>query len=133
MIRLYKKYREIINYLFFGVLTTLISVGSYYVLGLLWDLTNNILFILANVTSWILAVIFAYITNKKYVFQSDSKKIFEFFKFVFSRVFTLLMEVVGMYLLVKVIKIDNMIAKIMMQFLVIVSNYIISKVLVFKR
>lgn len=133
MIKLYKKYEEVINYLIFGVLTTLISVISYYVFDLIFDLGNNILFILANVLSWTLAVIFAFITNKKYVFKSNGNKLLEFYKFILSRIFTLLVEVIGMYLLVKVIKIDNMLAKLMMQIIVIVSNYVISKILVFKR
>lgn len=133
MIKLYRKYEEIVNYLIFGGLTTFVSIGSYYIWGLVFNLRNDFLFVIANVLSWILAVTFAYITNKKYVFKSDSRKIIEFCKFVCSRILTLLMEVLGMYLLVKVIKIDNMIAKVLMQLVVIVTNYVISKVLVFKR
>lgn len=133
MIKLYKKYREIINYLIFGVLTTIISIVSYYILGLILNLENNIIFILVNILSWLIAVTFAYITNKIYVFKSSGKHFLEFIKFIISRILTLLIEVLGMYILVKVLYFDNMISKIFMQIIVIVLNYIFSKIMVFKK
>ena len=59
VINLYKKYQEIINYLIVGVLTTVVSIVTYFLFSLILDIENNILFILANVLSWICAVIFA--------------------------------------------------------------------------
>ena len=84
MFKLYRKYQEFINYLIFGVLTTLVSIISYYILSLIFNLENNILFLLANILSWFLAVTFAYITNNRYVFKSDNNKIVEFIKFIIS-------------------------------------------------
>ena len=72
VINLYKKYQEIINYLIVGVLTTVVSIVTYFLFSLILDIENNILFILANVLSWICAVIFAYITNKKFVFNTTT-------------------------------------------------------------
>lgn len=131
MNRLYKKYCEVINYLIFGILTTFISIVSYYLLGLVLNLENNIIFIFTNIISWLIAVTFAYITNKKYVFKSNGNFLLEFIKFILSRIITLLIEVLGMYLLVKILNLNNMISKIFMQGLVIVLNYIFSKMMVF--
>jgi len=133
MIKFYRNNQEIINYLIFGILTTLVSIVSYYIFDLIFDLKNDVLFILANILSWILAVSFAFITNKKYVFKKQGKKISEFILFVFSRILTLLLEIIGMYLMVKVFYINNIISKIIMQIIVIVANYFISKLVVFKR
>ena len=132
MKNLIKKYEEIIKYLIFGVLTTLVSIGSYYILSLFFYLENDILFVLANILSWMLAVLFAYITNKKYVFKSSNSKIKEFLKFIASRIITVLIEVLGMYILVKILGSNNMFSKVIMQLVVIILNYVISKFIVFK-
>ena len=132
MKNLIKKYEEIIKYLIFGVLTTLVSIGSYYILSLFFNLENDILFVLANILSWMLAVLFAYITNKKYVFKSSNSKIKEFLKFIASRIITVLIEVLGMYILVKILGSNNMFSKAIMQLVVIILNYVISKFIVFK-
>lgn len=134
---LYKKYQEIINYLIVGVLTTVVSIVTYFLFSLILDIENNILFILANVLSWICAVIFAYITNKKFVFNTTTsnkkEEIKVFSMFVSSRITTLLIELAFMFITVKVILIDDKIAKVIAQFIVIVLNYILSKVFVFKK
>ena len=64
--RIYKKYKEIINYLIFGGLTTLVSIGTYA----LFTIVFNIDYLVSNVLSWIIAVLFAFITNKLFVFAS---------------------------------------------------------------
>ena len=137
IINLYKKYKEIINYLIIGFLTTIISIVTYFIFSLILDINNNILFLLANVLSWICAVIFAYITNKKFVFNSvtENKKesLIEFSLFISSRITTLLIELAFMFITVKVILINDKIAKIIAQFIVIVLNYIFSKLFVFKK
>lgn len=134
---LYKKYQEIINYLIVGVLTTVVSIVTYFLFSLILDIENNILFILANVLSWICAVIFAYITNKKFVFNTTTsnkkEEIKVFSMFVSSRITTLLIELAFMFITVKVILIDDKIAKVIAQFIVIVLNYILSKLFVFKK
>lgn len=133
MINLYKKYCEIINYLIFGVLTTLVSILSYYLLSLIFDIENNFFFILINILSWFCAVTFAYLTNKKYVFKSYNKKTLEFIKFILSRIITLLIEIFGMYLFVKVFIFDDLVSKIIMQIVIIILNYLLSKLIVFKK
>ena len=97
---LYNKYEEIISYLFFEVLTTIVSLASYYILVLTilnpdiaWQLQ------LANIISWICAVTFAYITNRKYVFKSKSENILkEARDFYSARVLTLLLDMGIMFL-----------------------------------
>lgn len=137
IINLYKKYQEIINYLIVGILTTVVSIVTYFLFSLILNIENNILFILANVLSWICAVIFAYITNKKFVFNTTTsnkkEEIKVFSMFVSSRITTLLIELAFMFITVKVILIDDKIAKVIAQFIVIVLNYILSKLFVFKK
>ena len=137
IINLYKKYQEIINYLIVGVLTTVVSIATYFLFSLILDIENNILFIIANVLSWICAVVFAYITNKKFVFNTTTsnkkEEIKVFSMFVSSRITTLLIELAFMFVTVKVILINDKIAKVIAQFIVIVLNYILSKLFVFKK
>ena len=137
IINLYKKYQEIINYLIVGVLTTVVSIVTYFLFSLVLDIENNILFILANILSWICAVIFAYITNKKFVFNTTTsnkkEEIKVFSMFVSSRITTLLIELAFMFVTVKIILINDKIAKVIAQFIVIVLNYVLSKLFVFKK
>lgn len=130
---LYKKYEEIINYLIFGVLTTIISISTY-------ALFTNILLLdifISNIISWILSVLFAFITNKLFVFKSKneffSKNFIECIKFYSSRLFSLGAESLILFIGVSLMKIDDMFIKIVAQFVVIVLNYILSKLLVFKN
>ena len=92
--KMYTKYKEIINYLIFGVLTTVISLIVYY--GLTYTIINpdNALMLqVANIISWIAGVLFAYFTNRKYVFESkNTNKVREFTSFVAARVTTLLLD-----------------------------------------
>ncbi|MDD8049600.1 MAG: GtrA family protein [Thomasclavelia sp.] len=122
------KYQEIISYLFFGVLTTLVSIISFYVFNLVFN------WMISNVISWVFAVTFAYYTNKLYVFKSkthnDYKEIFSFFC---SRLFSLLVDMVVMIILIDLVKINPNIAKIFDQFIIVVINYILSKCLVFNK
>ena len=100
MIELYKKYKEIINYLIFGVLTTVVSLATYYICVFTFlNPENPVELQIANIISWIFAVIFAYVTNRKYVFESKEKnKVKEATKFVGSRVFTLILDMGVMWL-----------------------------------
>lgn len=135
LLDLYKKYKEIINYLIFGVLTTVVSLVVYYgcVLTFLdpesaWQLQA------ANVISWIAAVTFAYFTNRKYVFESNSSSwIREAAAFYGSRVTTLLLDMACMFLLVTALGWNDKIAKIIVQVFVVIGNYILSKFFVFRR
>ena len=135
MKKMLKKYEEIIRYLIVGVLTTVVSLIIYYGLTLtILNPLNAIELQIANVISWIGAVLFAYFTNRKYVFQKNDKSTLkEFLSFTISRVGTLLVDMILMYLLVSVIKFNDKIAKLFVQFVVIVLNYILSKFFVFNK
>lgn len=123
-----KKYKEAVNYLIVGGLTTVVSITSYWLLRLFIESYE-----ICTVISWVFAVIFAYITNRKYVFHSRAtNKIKEFIDFIISRIFSLLAEFASMYILVNLLSIDDRISKIIVQFVIVILNYIFSKLFVFK-
>ena len=132
---LYKRYKEIINYILVGGLTTVIGLVIYYLLVFsILDPSQPIELQIANVCSWIGAVTFAYFTNRKYVFESQNQnKVKEASQFVLSRVATLLIDMGGMFLLVTLLNLNDKISKLIIQIVVIVLNYIFSKLIVFKR
>lgn len=133
--KIYQKQREIINYLIVGVLTTLVSLIIYY--SLVYTILNPdkaLELQIANVISWIISVLFAYVTNRKFVFQSTNrKKGKEFISFVSARILTLIMDMLIMYFGVTLLKGNDKIWKIVSQIIVIISNYILSKLFVFKK
>jgi putative flippase GtrA len=134
MKELYIKYKEIINYLIVGLLTTVVSLAVYYTCVLtILDPHDAIQLQIANIISWIAAVTFAYFTNRKYVFESDDPDMLrEGTKFFASRIGTLLMDMGTMFLLVTVMGMSDKIAKLIVQVIVTVGNYLFSKLLVFR-
>lgn len=135
--KLYSNYKEIVNYLIIGVLTTVVSLVSFYLIRI-FVFTNDSQFDIqfANIISWILAVLFAFVTNKKYVFESKStgyQKFVEMIKFYVSRLTTLGVEMFVMWLLTSPLKVDDMISKIIVQFIIVILNYVFSKLFVFKK
>ena len=141
MKKLYKKYEEIINYLVVGALTTIVAVGSK--LLLLWtilDQTNGVQLQIAEIISWILAVSFAYVTNRIFVFKSKTKgmkcfrEIFNFFK---GRVATQLVQMFIMWFFVTLLGLNTnvwvLVFTLICQLIQIIFNYLISKLLVFKK
>lgn len=135
ILQLYKKYKEIINYLVVGFLTTAISLAVYYISVFTFLNPENFVQLQsANIISWIAGVIFAYFTNRKYVFESkNDNKIQEATKFVSSRITTLVLDMFVMWLGVTLLHFNDKIIKIISQFLVIIGNYILSKLFVFKK
>lgn len=133
--QIYKKHEEIINYLIVGVLSTIVSLLSYYIVVITVLNPNNALELqLANIFSWICAVTFAYITNRKYVFKSKNKnKLKEITSFVSSRILTLLMDMAIMFITVTIFSMNDKIAKLIVQVVVTIMNYIFSKLFVFKK
>ena len=131
--KLYQKHKEIVNYLIFGALTTLVSILTYILFTKLF-LIN---YLISNILSWIIAVLFAFITNKLFVFESknkDKKIIFkEIINFFFFRIVSLIIEMIIMYVFVDLLTIDDLITKVIAQIIVILSNYIFSKVFVFRK
>ena len=130
---LLKKYQDIISYLFFGVLTTAVNFLVYY------PLTNVLGFdeTVANVIAWVVSVVFAFVTNKPFVFKSHdwSAKVVvpEWTKFVSTRVGSGLLETLMIFVLVTLMRFDGNIIKIAASVFVIVINYVGSKLIVFKK
>ena len=134
IIDLFNKYKEVVMYLIFGVLTTIVSLVSYYLLTItIFNPDNAILLQVANVLSWIISVLFAYITNRKFVFESKNNNILkEVSSFFGSRLITLLFDMLIMFVGVTLLKGNDKFIKVISQVIVIVSNYIFSKLFVFK-
>lgn len=132
-----KKYdlREIIAYLIVGVLTTVINLLIYYLCTELFLDSNKIIQVeIANVIAWIVAVIFAYYANRIVVFRSKNDNVInEGVKFFLGRIFTLLLEILLMALMVSILRINDKVAKLVCQVVIIIGNYIISKLIVFKN
>lgn len=146
-----KQYREIIDYLFWGVMTTVISWGTYSIFAILFagltmefhifKLQMPLVVLLANVLSWLCAMTFAFVTNKLWVFRSKSweKNVFlpELGKFVSARAVTGIMEIVGVPLLVglglnqSIFGIEGIVAKVLMSVIVVLLNYVFSKLFIF--
>jgi len=133
--KFYLKYKEIINYLIFGVLTTIVSLCTYYLLVFtLLDPNKAIELQIANIISWIVSVAFAYITNRRYVFESKNQnRLKEATSFVTSRLLTLVLDMAIMALGVTILKFNDKLVKLVSQVLVIISNYVLSKLFVFKK
>lgn len=132
---LYLKNKEIVNYLIFGVLTTVVSLATYYLLVLtILNPENALELQIANIISWITCVTFAYITNRKYVFDSQEKNILkEMAKFYSARLLVLPIDMGFMYLFVTKLRLNDKIIKIIVQVIIIIANYILSKLVVFKN
>ena len=123
------KLKETINYIIVGGLTTIVSILSYNIFRFI---SSNVT--LCTILSWICAVSFAYFANRTFVFQSKNKNYLkEISSFVGSRIFSLLVEIAFMFVTVNLIHINDRIAKILVQFIILVLNYITSKLFVFKK
>ena len=129
------KYEEIIRYVIVGGLTTLISLFSYYFVTFTFlDPKVSIQLQIANIISWVSAVFFAYFMNRKHVFKSKEKpSLSEASKFCFSRLSTLVIDMSIMFIFVTCLHFSDKIMKLIVQFVVMVLNYLFSKLLVFKK
>lgn len=131
---LYKKYREVVNYLIFGGLSTVVNFVSYYISNRVIGLEE----VISSAISWFCAVLFAYITNRCFVFESKThgfKNIAkEMGSFFACRVLSGILCDVGTFaVMVKVLHINDIVAKIVTQIMVIILNYILSKFIIFKK
>ena len=139
IIELYKKYEEVINYLVMGVLATVVNLGvKYALLFTVLDASNPTQLQIAVIASWIAACLFAYFTNRIIVFKSKSKEILkEFISFLSARILTLGMEMLIMFIFVTWMGLNSdlwvVIWSIVAQIVVIVANYIFSKLFIFKK
>ena len=130
---LWRKYKEIILYIFFGGLTTLVNIIGYYFLSRI----INIDYLTSNVIAWFCSVVFAYLTNKIWVFE---KKIYtfryvckEFTWFFACRLFSGGLDMSFMWLGVTVLKLNDLLVKIWTNIVVIIVNYLFSKLIIFKK
>lgn len=122
--------KELGMYVIFGVLTTLVNVVVYY----LFSNVFGINYLISNVLAWILSVLFAYITNRIWVFESESENILkEIFLFFSGRLFSGVVDTGLMYLFIDILSVGDFISKIVIQIIVVVLNYVISKLVVFKE
>ena len=134
--------KEVISYIIFGVLTTLVNISISFILTAVFDVEGN----LASTIGIICSILFAYFTNRKWVFNSTAntikEKFTEFGKFILARAFTMVVEIVGVFLLNDVIhsfyglfsdNIAYLINKVIVTVIVIILNYFFSKFFAFKK
>ena len=135
LVKLLNKYREVIMYLIFGVLTTLVSVVTRIILfNTVCNADKALEVQIATIISNAVGIAFAYVTNRKYVFESTNKnKLKEALSFVGGRLSTLFMDMLIMFVGVTVLKGNETIITLISQVIVIVANYLISKLFVFKK
>lgn len=126
----YNKFREGLLYLFFGGCTTLVNIISFFILRKL-----KISIYISNIIAWFISVVFAFITNKLFVFESRGKSLKETFKegvsFFLFRVVSLLFDMGIMYILIDLLSSNEMISKIISNIFVIIINYVFSKLFIF--
>ena len=130
---MYHKYQEGIDYLFWGGVAFVLSMVLFYIFANMIMIEEQI----SNVITWIICVIFTYLTNRTFVFKSKvsgAKAITkEFVDFTSARLATLILENIVLPIRIDLLTWHNMLAKLIGQFLVIVSNYILSKLWIFKK
>ena len=126
--------KEIILYIIVGVIVSIVSLGSYFLLTkLVFDPNNGFELQLTNVISWILACTTAYLLNRIFVFKSHEKNIIkEGIKFYSGRGSTLLLDMFLMYIFVTLLHYNDGIVKVFVQIVIVLTNYILAK-LVFKK
>ena len=127
------KYKELISYGFFGVLTTAINIVAYTVSYDHLGISN----VVSNVIAWVLSVLFAYVTNKIWVFESKSIELkvllYEIGAFFGCRLATGLLDLAIMYVAVDVMAWNSTLMKCASNVIVIIANYIFSKLIIFKK
>ena len=121
---------SVVRYIFFGGCTTLVNLISFYILR-----KCGVQLTVANIISIILAILFAYVVNSRFVFQDKCETLKDhiqpFIKFISARLVTMVIEVGGVWLLVEILRMNDMMGKFITQFIVLALNYIFSKFFVF--
>ncbi|MBO4241908.1 MAG: GtrA family protein [Clostridiales bacterium] len=130
---LFIKYKSVIMYLIFGVLTTVVNIISFWVFAHPLGLAT----VPSNIIAWIISCTFAYITNRKWVFESRVKDrngiIREVISFFTCRLATLGAETLFMWIFIDVLGFNDMIIKAIANIMVIVLNYVASKLIIFAK
>lgn len=130
----YFKYKEIINYLVFGGLATVVNFVTYFIVARLIGIDK----VLSSGISWFFSVLFAYITNKLFVFESKTDGIkailIEMGSFFLARIVSGILCDVGTFaLMVNVFNINDLFAKVVTQIMVVIVNYVFSKLIIFRK
>lgn len=124
--------KQFFLYLVFGVLTTLVNILAYYLL-----LSTSLHYALSNALAIAASIIFAYVTNKIYVFRSATVGIkqcgLEFMRFIGSRLFAALFDMLSMFCLIEMLSCKELVSKITTGVLVVIINYILSKYFAFSQ
>lgn len=124
--------RDVILYIIFGILTTLVNFVTFYILNSLMKVNANI----SNLVAIPLAILFAYFTNRKWVFHTQAKgfkeNFNEFCKFIAGRAVTMIIEFFGCMLLF-MIPIPEIISKLIVSVIIVILNFFISKFFAFKQ
>ena len=130
---LFAKYKQTILYLIFGVLSTIVNILTY----VFCTRNLNIEFLISNWIAWIVAVLFAYITNKFFVFESKKINIKflikELSSFVSCRLLSGIIEMILMYTMISLMSLNDFIVKIITNVVVVILNFIFSKLIIFKN
>ncbi len=131
---LYIEFKEVINYLVFGVLAMVVNFVSYFIFARLCHIDE----VISSGLSWFCSVLFAYITNKLFVFDSKTTNKKELIKeaisFFLARVVSGILCDVGTFaLMVKVLHINDIVSKVVTQVMVVIMNYVFSKFIVFRK
>ena len=128
-----KGYWEILSYIFFGGATTVVNLAVFSLVHYLVGIN----YVVANGIAWFVSVVFAFVTNKIWVFQSKSENLqhllWEFLKFMFYRILSLGIDMGALVLVVDIFRWPVFIGKLISQVLVVVVNYIFSKLFIFKK
>ena len=128
-----KKQNELVSYIIFGLATTVVSMVVYGVCNSVFEMH----YLVSNIVSWIMAVTFAYITNKMFVFKTRGMGFAQLKRevslFVSARLASLFIEEIGLFLLVGLLEWGEIGGKLVMQAVVIVLNYFFSKLVIFKK
>ena len=120
--------RELVLYVFFGALTFFVNIITYFI----FENLMGINYLISNILAWFFSVLFAYVTNRIWVFESKSPDILKEASLFFGgRIFSGAVDTGLMYLFIDVLTIGDLISKIIVQIIVIILNYVFSKLIVF--
>lgn len=130
---LYIRYKEVIHYIVFGILTTVVNIVVFFLLETVFSWP----YLWANSVAIAVSILFAYVTNKLFVFESKSYTIWatllEFFRFISFRLLSGVIDMLTMWFLVDGLSQDTRFSKILTQFIVVVLNYVFSKLFIFNK
>lgn len=125
--------KEVITYGIFGVLTTIVNFITFYIMTNILSLEEN----LSNAIAIVVAILFAYVTNRNWVFNSNAvtlkEKLNEFGKFILGRAFSMIVELIGFFVMFNILGIQEFVSKIVISVIIIIMNFFISKFFAFKK